>query len=63
MNTKRNSESFVYAFEFIGQDGMTVRNPAGGWRPLTLLGGETQTISAVANSPDAVDFRLKFQER
>jgi uncharacterized protein YcfL len=61
-NLKRDYRTVNYKFEWIDQDGMAVDSPNEGWKPLTLEGRETKTISTVAVSPRAVDFKLKFRE-
>lgn len=62
-NTTSRERTFAYRFEWIGDDGMMLSTPSGGWRVLTLQGGEQTAVSAVATSPRAADFRLKLQER
>lgn len=61
-NNSRNDRDFNYMFEWILDDGMVHQGAVGGWRKLNLQGGETRSISGVATSPRAVDFRLKVQE-
>jgi uncharacterized protein YcfL len=51
-----------YKFEWIAQDGMALDSANETWKSLTLQGRETTTISTVAISPRAVDFKLKFRE-
>jgi uncharacterized protein YcfL len=41
---------------------MAVDSPNETWKAILLQGRETQTISTVAITPKAVDFRLKFRE-
>jgi uncharacterized protein YcfL len=62
-NTTRSPKDFVYKFDWISQNGMEVSSTASTWRSLRLQGGERSSISAVAKTPSAVDFRLKIQER
>jgi uncharacterized protein YcfL len=62
-NTTNRERTFAYRFEWISEDGMMLSTPSGGWRVLTLQGGERTAVSAVATSPRAADFRLKLQER
>lgn len=61
-NLKSSVRTVNYKFEWVDQDGMAVGSPNETWKSLTLQGRETQTISTVAISPKAVDFRLKFRE-
>ncbi len=59
----RNSQRTVnYKFEWIDQDGMALDSANETWKTLPLQGRETTSISTVAISPRAVDFRLKFRE-
>jgi uncharacterized protein YcfL len=59
----RNSQRRVnYKFEWIDQDGMALDSANETWKTLPLQGRETTTISTVAVSPRAVDFKLKFRE-
>lgn len=61
-NLKSSYRTVNYKFEWIAEDGMAIGSPNEGWKPLTLEGRETKTISTVAVSPRAVDFKLKFRE-
>lgn len=59
----RNSQRTVnYKFEWIDQDGMALDSANETWKSLPLQGRESTTISTVAVSPRAVDFKLKFRE-
>ena len=61
-NLTSKARTFNYKFEWIDQDGMAVNSPNEVWKALNLQGRETSTISTVAISPKAVDFKLKFRE-
>lgn len=61
-NQKNSYRTVNYKFEWIDQDGMAVGSPNEGWKSLSMEGRETKTISTVAVSPRAVDFKLKFRE-
>lgn len=61
-NLSSSARIFNYKFEWVDQDGMSVNSPNEVWKSLPLQGRETSTISTVAISPKAVDFRLKFRE-
>ncbi len=61
-NLTSKARIFNYKFEWIDQDGMAVNSPNEVWKALNLQGRETSTISTVAISPKAVDFKLKFRE-
>lgn len=55
-NTRRSPQSFVYQFEWFDEEGMRIRE--GQWRTGRVQGRQMTTISAVADTADAVDFRL-----
>jgi uncharacterized protein YcfL len=61
-NLKNKSRTLNYKFEWVDQDGMAVDSPNETWKSILLQGRETQTISTVAVTPRAADFRLKFRE-
>jgi uncharacterized protein YcfL len=61
-NLRNSTRAVNYKFEWIGEDGMALDSANETWKTLTLQGRETTTISTVAVSPRAVDFRLKFRE-
>lgn len=61
-NLKSKAKTLNYKFEWVDQDGMSVSSPNETWKSILVQGRETQTISTVAVSPRAVDFRLKFRE-
>jgi uncharacterized protein YcfL len=61
-NLKNKSRTLNYKFEWVDQDGMAVNSPNETWKSILLQGRETQTISTVAVTPRAADFRLKFRE-
>ena len=61
-NLRNSTRSVSYKFEWVAQDGMAVDSPNETWKTLVLQGRETTTISTVAITPRAVDFKLKFRE-
>ena len=61
-NLRNSQRTINYKFEWVDQDGMAVNSPNETWKSLPLQGRESTTISTVAISPRAVDFRLKFRE-
>jgi uncharacterized protein YcfL len=61
-NLKNRLRTLNYKFEWVDVNGMAVDSPNETWKAIQLQGRETQTISTVAVSPRAVDFRLKFRE-
>lgn len=61
-NLRNSTRSVNYKFEWIAEDGMALDSANETWKTLTLQGRESTTISTVAVSPRAVDFKLKFRE-
>ena len=61
-NLRSSLRTVYYKFEWVAQDGMAIDSPNETWKTLTLQGRESSTISTVAISPRAVDFKLKFRE-
>lgn len=61
-NLRSSPRTVNYKFEWFDQDGMAVNSPNEVWKALPLQGRESTTISTVAISPKAVDFKLKFRE-
>ncbi|MBE7537745.1 MAG: YcfL family protein [Opitutaceae bacterium] len=61
-NAKNNPRTISYKFEWVNKDGMATGGLGEMWKPLQFGGRETKTISAVATSPQAVDFTLKLAE-
>ena len=61
-NRSSRPQAFTYKFDWIGQDGMELSGPTGGWKQVQLQGRETRAISAVATNPRATDFRLSLRE-
>lgn len=62
VNLKNNLRTLNYKFEWVDQDGMSVDSPNETWKAVMFQGRETKTLSTVAVSPRAVDFRLKLRE-
>lgn len=56
------SLNFSYKIEWFNRTGELISSPTGGWKPLQLQAHESSVIKEIALSPDAVDFRIKFQE-
>ena len=61
-NRSSKPQAFTYKFDWIGQDGMELSSPIGGWKQIQLEGRETRAVAATATSPAATDFRLKLRE-
>jgi uncharacterized protein YcfL len=61
-NRSSKPQAFTYKFDWIGQDGMELSSPIGGWKQIQLEGREVRAVAATATSPAATDFRLKLRE-
>lgn len=61
-NNSSKPQSYLYKFDWISDEGMELSSPTGGWKTLQLEGKEERSVSAIATSPRAVDFRLKLRE-
>jgi uncharacterized protein YcfL len=61
-NLRSSQRTVNYKFEWIDQDGMALDSANETWKSLPLQGRESTTISTVAVSPRAVDFKLKSRE-
>jgi len=62
LNRKNSMQAFNYRFEWFDTNGMLVDTPTSVWIPRQLEGQETLTITAVAPTTTAKDFRVKFME-
>ena len=63
LQNKTNSyQNFFYTFDWFNVNGMLVPSPTGGWRPAGIQAKELKAVTAVAPTPDTVDFRLKLKE-
>lgn len=51
-----------YRFDWIDSSGMQITTSLSSWKTLSLAAKENRLISAVAPTPDAVDFRLNLLE-
>ncbi len=61
-NLTSSTRTLNYKFEWVDNEGMAVDSPNETWKSIMLQGRETQTVSTVAITPRAVDFRLKLRE-
>src|SRR3990170_1878481 len=62
LNQKNSMQDFSYRFEWFDMNGMLVNTPTSVWIPRQIEGQETLTITAVAPTTTAKDFRVKFME-
>ena len=62
LNRKNSLQTFSYRFEWFDMNGMLIDTPTSVWIPRQIEGQETLTITAVAPTTTAKDFRVKFME-
>ena len=62
LNRKNSMQTFSYRLEWFDMNGMLVDTPTSVWIPRQIEGQETLTITAVAPTTTAKDFRVKFME-
>jgi len=62
LNQKNSMQDFSYRFEWFDMNGMRVDTPTSVWIPRQIEGQETLSITAVAPTTTAKDFRVKFME-
>ena len=55
-------QEFNYRIEWFDMNGMAINTPTSVWIPRQIEGKESLTITAVAPTPTARDFRVKFME-
>ena len=60
-NTHHHAKTYRYRIEWFGKDGMALPSPTDAWKLVTLEGQETASLAAIATTPRAVDFVIKFQ--
>lgn len=62
-NLRRSVQQFNYSIEWFDQDGMPVgTTTSGAWIHREILARETLNLTAVAPTPGARDFKIKFIE-
>jgi uncharacterized protein YcfL len=59
-NMHSHDKSFRYRFEWVDKAGMALPSPTDGWKRVFLKGKETTSLTAIATTPRAVDFVIKF---
>jgi uncharacterized protein YcfL len=59
-NTDNGTQQLYYRFKWLDQDGFTVWEEEP-WKPLVIYGLQKKTISVVAPTFKATDFRLQLQ--
>ena len=62
LNQKNSMQEFSYNFEWFDMNGMLVNTPTSVWIPRQIEGQEILTITAVAPTATAKDFRVKLIE-
>ncbi len=64
LRNRTNDRQLVnYRFDWVDAAGMQIDTSLSKWQQLSLAAKENKLISAVAPTPDAVDFRLSLLER
>lgn len=61
-NMRHRAKTYRYRIEWFGKDGMALPSPTDAWKLVTLEGQETTSLTAIATTPRAVDFVIKFQD-
>ena len=61
-NLKTKSTRFNYKFDWYDPQGMLIDTPLTTWQSQTIEGRETVTLTAIAPTPTAKDFKLKLQQ-
>ena len=61
-NLKTKSTSFNYKFDWYDPQGMVIDTALSTWQPQTIEGRETVTLTGIAPTPTAKDFKLKLQQ-
>ncbi|HHT9160030.1 MAG TPA: YcfL family protein [Candidatus Brocadiaceae bacterium] len=62
LNQKNSMQNFSYRFEWFDMNGVLINTPTSVWIPRQIEGQETLSITAVAPTTTAKDFRVKFME-
>lgn len=62
LNGRNSMQEFSYRIEWFDMNGMAINTPTSVWIPRQIEGQESMTITAVAPTPAAKDFRVKFME-
>lgn len=62
-NATRSMQNFSYRVEWFDEKGMLISTPTGAYVPKQIEGKESMFITAVAPTPKAKDFRVKFIEQ
>ncbi len=62
LNGRSSMQEFSYRIEWFDMNGMAINTPTSVWIPRQIEGKESLTITAVAPTPTAKDFRVKFME-
>jgi len=62
LNDRSSMQEFNYRVEWFDMNGMAINTPTSVWIPRQIEGKESLTITAIAPTPTAKDFRIKFME-
>jgi uncharacterized protein YcfL len=61
-NLKTKCTRFNYKFDWYDPQGMLIDTPLSTWESQTIEGRETVTLTGIAPTPTAKDFKLKLQQ-
>lgn len=62
LNESHSMQEFSYRIEWFDMNGMAINTPSSVWIPRQIEGKESLSITAVAPTTTAKDFRVKFME-
>jgi uncharacterized protein YcfL len=62
-NLSSSVQAFAYRIEWFDENGMVVNTPTSAWIDRQIQGGETLSLTAIAPTETAKDFRIKFIAR
>lgn len=62
LNTRSSAKRFNYKFDWYDLEGMRVDTALSTWQPQQIQGKEVITLTGIAPTPRAKDFKLKLQE-
>lgn len=62
-NNRDTALDITYKVEWLDRSGALISSPIGGWKRIHFEGRESLSLSEIAISPAAADFRLKIQQQ
>ncbi len=61
-NTRRSTQSLQYQFSWYNEGGEEIANDSYSWLPFTIYGKDQRTLSSLAPSPNATNFRVNIRD-